>query len=107
MSTGFGNNPAPISFIFRSEVDTMARDFTRVTPMPKSEARNKLKDYTLTLLSNEVEGLKGEMKKPYNQHVGNDTERAYEFGINNGYNSALQSQIDFLLAEIKIIKSWK
>ena len=47
MSTGFGNNPAPISFIFRSEVDTMARDFTRVTPMPKSEARNKLKDYII------------------------------------------------------------
>ena len=91
------------STIFRSEVDTMVRDFTRVITMPKSQARKILKKYTLTLLSSEVERLRGKMiEKPYpNASNMYSREVSEEDKI---YNSALQSQIDFLEKEIEIIK---
>ena len=33
---------------------------------------------------------------PYNQHIGNDTEKAYDLGKTNGYNAALSEIVAML-----------
>ena len=43
-----------------------------------------------------VEMIKGIRKVPFSGHVGNDTEKAYEFGEKVGFNSALDSLLSRL-----------
>ena len=46
-----------------------------------------------------VEMIKGMKKVPYDQHVGNDTGRAYDTGKSSGFNQALDDLLSKLEEE--------
>ncbi len=63
------------------------------------EDKSFLQSCQQEILEGVGEMIKGMEKSPYNQHVGNDTERAYDMGKSNGYNQAL-SDLEEKLKEV-------